>query len=104
MDRLFKVEAKIELEIGKGRTWPIKNGYRPGFNFIDNKLTSGSIVLINKDELKPGDTAVVEISFISNELLGEIHIGSQFNFYEGSIKIGHGHILKVIGWVEKHSG
>ncbi len=101
MNRLFKIEAEIEInKKGGGRTWPIKTGYRPGFNFLDKMQTSGSIYLINREDLKPGEKGIVEVSFISNELLGAIQIGTEFKFYEGPVEIGNGKVLKVIGWVE----
>ena len=102
MNRLFKIEAEIKINKEGGRTWPIKTGYRPGFNFIDKKQTSGSMDLLNREDLKPGEEAIVEVSFISNELLGDIKEGTVFKFYEGPIEIGSGKVLKVIGWIESH--
>lgn len=100
MNRLFKIEAEIKINKEGGRTWPVKTGYRPGFEFINKIQTSGSIVLLDNEDLKPGEKGIVEVSFISNELLGEIHIGTEFKFYEGPVEIGDGKVLKVIGWIE----
>jgi len=50
--------------------------------------------------LKPGQKGIVEVSFISNEPLGEIHVGTEFKFYEGPVEIGDGKVFKLIGWVE----
>jgi len=100
MNRLFKIEAEIKINREGGRTWPITTGYRPGFQFINKTQTSGSILLLNNEDLKPGEKGIVEVSFISNELLGEIHLATEFKFYEGPIEIGEGKVLKVIGWVE----
>lgn len=103
MNKLFKIEAEIKIIKEGNRTWPIKTGYRPGFNFMDKKQTSGSINLLGREELKPGEQGIVEVFFISNELLGEIKSGTEFKFYEGAIEIGGGKVLKVLGWVEDPS-
>ncbi|MDR6781626.1 translation elongation factor EF-Tu-like GTPase [Pedobacter africanus] len=102
MNRVFKIEAEIKIKAEGGRTWPIKTGYRPGFNFVDKMQTSGSINLLNNDDLKPGDKGTVEIKFFSNELLGEIQPGTLFKFYEGPVEIGSGIVLKVIGWADNN--
>jgi translation elongation factor EF-Tu-like GTPase len=99
MNRLFRIEADIKINKQGGRTWPIKTGYRPGFNFIDNKQTSGAINLLSKEYLHPGEEGVVEVTFISNELLGDIEPGVEFKFYEGPNEIGSGKVLKVVGWI-----
>jgi translation elongation factor EF-Tu-like GTPase len=100
MNKLYKIEAEIEINKEGGRTWPIKTGYRPGFNFIDNKQTSGSINLLNREDLKPGERGFVEVSFISNNFLEKIDSGTEFKFYEGPVEIGGRRVLKVIGWVD----
>lgn len=99
MNRVFKIEAEIKINTERGRTWPIRTGYRPGFKFINDMQTSGSICLLNSNELNPGEKGLVEVNFISNELLGEIQIGTEFKFYEGPVEIGDGKVTKVIGWV-----
>lgn len=97
MNKLFKIKADISINIG-GRTLPIHTGYRPGFNFIDKSQTSGSISLLHQESLSPGEHGVVEVNFLSNELLGDIKPGIEFKFYEGPIEIGSGKVLSVIGW------
>jgi hypothetical protein len=59
MDQLFKIQAEITLSNIGGRTWPIRSGYRPGFDFKNRGLTSGSIKLLSKEELNPGETSLV---------------------------------------------
>jgi translation elongation factor EF-Tu-like GTPase len=100
MNSLFKIEAEIKINEEGSRTWPIKTGYRPGFNFIDEKQTSGSIDLLDKEDLKPGEHSIVEICFVSDVLLGNIKPGTEFKFYEGPVEIGSGKVLNVIGWIE----
>lgn len=98
MNKIFKIEAEIRMKYT--RTWPIKTGYRPGFKFNSKAQTSGSIHLFGNVEINPGEKAIVEVIFISDELLGDIRVGTEFKFYEGPIEIGDGKVLKVIGWVE----
>lgn len=100
MNRLYKIKAEIKIKKDGGRMLPIKTGYRPGFKFFDKMQTSGSILLLNSEDLKPGEKACVEVSFISDELLGEIRLGTEFKFYEGPIETGSGEVLEVVGWVE----
>ncbi|SHG42565.1 hypothetical protein [Pedobacter caeni] len=100
MEKLFKIKAEIKVDEKSVRTWPIKNGYRPGFNFINESQTSGSIKLLEKDSLKPGDLGRVEISFVSDALLGKIDFGTEFKFYEGRNEIGKGKVLQILGWLE----
>lgn len=97
---LFQIDVKIKLEKEVGRTWSIKTGYRPAFNFIKETLTSGSITLLERDELYPGEEALVKINFHSLEPLGNIREGTSFNFYEGALLIGSGKVLNIIGWIK----
>ena len=46
------------------------------------------------------EQGLVELSFVSNDLLGDIKPRSEFKFYEGPVEIGNGKIFKVIGWEE----
>lgn len=101
MNKLFKIEAEIEFNIESERTWPIKNGYRPGFKFEDKMQTSGAIHMIDREELKAGEKGIVQVWFVHDTLLGDVHSGVPFEFYEGHAKIGQGHVLKVLGWVER---
>jgi len=100
MLKTFRIQAEIKIKKEGGRSWPIKTGYRPGFNFLGNHQTSGQINLLKRDDIKPGEQGVVEVDFFSDELLGNIASGSEFRFYEGPTEIGVGKVLNVIGWVE----
>lgn len=101
MNKLFKITARIAVNEKTGRTWPIETGYRPAFSFVSKSQTSGSIRLLEKDSLHPGEVGLVEISFVSDSLLGKIDSGTEFEFYEGPIQIGKGEVLKVLGWLER---
>lgn len=96
---LFKIRAEITIKLRGGRTLPIVNGYRPGFCFIENKQTSGSIQLLGEESLEPGKTGLVYIAFFSDELLGAIQSGTKFSFYEGKTEIGTGEVIDILGWV-----
>jgi len=98
--KLSTIEAEIELAERGRRTQPAMTGYRPGFCFIDNQQTSGSIKLLHTQVLQFGETTLVEISFFSDELLGAIKPGVEFNFFEGPVRVSSGKVLKVLGWKE----
>jgi hypothetical protein len=95
---MIRIKAKIILYKGTGRTWPIKTGYRPLFNFIPLSKTSGSITVIDKYGIEVGSTGNVFIKFANGDFLGkDILIGKQFTFDEGTIALGEGEILEIIG-------
>jgi len=98
MNLLFKIEAIIRLHKQGGRTWPIKAGYRPGFNFVNDKQTSGSILLLTKEHLSSGEEGLAEVSFVSNELLGDVKPGTECKLYEGPTEIGTCLVINVRGW------
>ena len=100
MKHLFKIQANITLIDKGGRTLPIKSGYRPGFNFVEKKQTSGLIKLLNQEFLSIGESANVEIFFFSDSLLGNINKKTTFIFFEGNILVGFGSVTNIIGWVE----
>jgi elongation factor Tu len=97
MDKLCKITADIHVNID-GRKSPFFSGYRPGFSFSGNMQTSGHIELINKKELYPGQSAIVNIYFFSDQLLGNIMPNTEFKFFEANIEIGFGKVIKVFGW------
>jgi hypothetical protein len=97
MQKRFRILGNLIFPVESKRTWPIKDGYRPGFMSINKMQTSGSINLIGRSELNRGEECVVEISFISKELLGEISSGQEIKFYEGANEIGSIVIISIIG-------
>lgn len=100
MKKLFTIQANITLVSEGGRKLPIKSGYRPGFNFIEDKQTSGSIKLLNQDSLCIGESSDVEVLFFSDSLLGDIKEKTTFNFFEGGVLVGFGNVIKIIGWID----
>lgn len=95
---MIKVLAKLKLLSGNNkRKTPFISGYRPLFEFIEGRLTSGSITLIDRKLLYPGEETKVEIIFLNKELLGnDFDIGVMFNFYEAKEILGTGKIIKII--------
>lgn len=94
---MITIRAKINLYNNKGRTWSIKTGYRPLFNFVSDSKTSGQITVLDQEEIEVGCEAEVLINFISDSFLGnDFIIGKQFTFDEGGIALGEGEILEII--------
>lgn len=90
---MIKIKANIRL-YAEGRKTPFRNNYRPLFNFIDKMKTSGQISLINQVDFSPGETGVVEILFMSKDLLGDnFDVGTRFTFGEGGKPFGDGEVL-----------
>jgi translation elongation factor EF-Tu-like GTPase len=100
MYHLIKVLAKIELLSGENaRNKPIFNGYRPLFNFKEEKTKiSGRIDLIEMPLFEPGMKGTVQITFIKG-MINDRHftVGEQFTFDEGIQILGSGEIVEVIG-------
>lgn len=96
MDKLFKIKADIQINVN-GRKNPFSSGYRPGFSFFGNMQTTGHIELINEKELYPGQSAIVNIYFFSDQLLGNIKSNNKFKFFEADIEIGFGKVIEIIG-------
>lgn len=96
---LIKVFAKIELLSGENaRKNPIADGYRPLFNFKDEKTKiSGRIDLIERPLFEPGMKGIVQITFIKG-IISDCHFtaGEQFTFDEGIQILGNGEIVEVI--------
>lgn len=94
---MITIRAKIKLYDNKGRTWSIRTGYRPLFNFISDSKTSGQITVLNQEEIEVGCESEVLIKFISDSFLGtNFMIGTQFTFDEGGVTLGEGEILEIL--------
>ncbi|MCW5957360.1 MAG: hypothetical protein KIT61_12305 [Pyrinomonadaceae bacterium] len=92
---MIKIEATLRL--GHVRKAPIHTGYRPGFKFLDETMTSGQITLLDREELVPGGTAIVEVQFLSKEFLGDdLSPGRIITFGEGPIALGEIEIIDVM--------
>ena len=95
---MIKARAKINLYKGENkRQAPFTSGYRPLFSFIQETKTSGKITILNGKDLKPGDSDIVEITFLNKEYLGkDFGVGTTFKFYESKEPLGEGEILEVL--------
>lgn len=92
---MMNIKAKIDLL--RVRKTAFVSGYRPLFNFIAKTKTSGKITLLDRNEFLPGDTAIVEISFVDRAYLGsDFGPGTQFTFDEGGEPIGRGTVVEIL--------
>ena len=81
-----------------GRQTPALSGYRPGIKFpFHDGLFTGAQKFIDTDLAFPGDIINAEITLVDTEYLkGKIYEGLDFDFFEGSNRIGHGVIKKIL--------
>lgn len=94
------IRIKAILKLYKGyhkRQTPFSSGYRPLFCFIERNRTSGQITLLNKEEFKPGEEGLVEITFLSKDYLGDnFSEGTKFTFGEGMEPLGEGEVKEIL--------
>ena len=92
----FEAYMKLLPTIENGRTEPIYNWFKPEFSFNTIMHYSGEIHLLNKNEVKPGETADVLIKMLpSKHIRKNMKIGDQFTILEGNKLIGHGFIKHI---------
>lgn len=98
VNKMYKVKAKITLFSGIGkRQTPFISGYRPLFSIPGMPYrVSGSIHLMDRDQMTPGETAEVEIIFFDHENLFDLlEENPVFTFSEGFEELGEGKVVKV---------
>src|SRR5450631_1828963 len=79
-----------------GRKKPVSNGYRPSFAFNTEKHYSGEIRLINKSELRPGETSKAHIKLLPAKTIRKnLKTADAFSITEGNKTIGSGIIEEV---------
>ncbi len=91
--------AKVELYAkGIGRNIPVASGYRPLFNFKGaSTKTSGSIELIDVQNLLPGTSGIVKITFVTGIIDNNFFKpGVKFMFDEGRVATGEGEFLEIL--------
>ena len=89
----MKVKANLFLYSGeRKRATPFSNGYRPLFRLTDVDKVSGSITIIDGEDVFPGERSCVEILFIDDFF----KIGDRTSFYEGAEELGEIEILEII--------
>lgn len=94
---MIKIKAEITVfGNGIGRIHPFINRYRPHFDF-GKGLTSGQIILLDREEFFPGEKGIVEIDFLFRNFLdGNLNAGSKFIFSEGNTIVGEGIVLEIL--------
>ena len=95
----YKLNAFITLlptEEG-GRKKPVFSGYKPSLVFNTHKHYSSEIELLNIQELKPGESAMVVIKLLpARTIRKNLQINDAFTLTEGSKAIGNGIIIKEV--------
>ncbi len=97
----ISVKAKVSFlatEAG-GRKQPVFDKYRysPNHKLKDGLFCMGSFTRIDGGKIEPGETALVDITFVVIEpLRGFFKEGLVWDIHEGSLKIGTGEILSII--------
>lgn len=62
MTSIFKFRAEIHIHDTAGKNWSTISGYSPKFVFRNDLQIVGYIDLLDKEKLKGGETAIVEVS------------------------------------------
>jgi translation elongation factor EF-Tu-like GTPase len=94
----YKIKAIISLTATQdgGRKAPVYNGYRPAFKFHTKHIFSGQITLLDKDELKPGETATITIDLLPAKTIPKnLSISDSFTIFDSNRPIGSGYIIEV---------
>jgi elongation factor Tu len=79
-----------------GRKKPVYTYYKPSFSFNTIQHFSGEISLLNKEELKPGDTAQALVKLLpSRHIRQNLKKGDAFTILEGNKIIGAGVIQSI---------
>ena len=79
------------------RQAPMHSGYRPAVFFFPDHPTSGVIRLMDREELLPGERAVVEITPVTESLVGNPTVGQIVKIGESPMHIvGEIEIIEVV--------
>ncbi len=81
-----------------GRTRPVHSGYQPIIRFEDcGYATSAENVLTDREQLPLGETAEVNITMESIDMLcNALLVGQRFDIYEPPHWVGAGFIKKIV--------
>lgn len=94
----IRVRASVRLlpEVEHGR----RANYRPNHNFFgpdDRVMTMGEVNIPAGEELHPGETMEVPITFFNwPGLVGQIYPGREWRIQEGATLVGIGTIIEVL--------
>ena len=103
-NELIIAKAKIYLKTTKegGRTSGIKSGYRPNHAFeqpkdIRNiKTFIGDIKFEDQEFIEPGETKIVTVRFLRNEIVEKfMKVGQKWFIYEVPRLVAEGEIIEV---------
>lgn len=79
-----------------GRKRPVYSHYRPAFSFSTVNQFSGEISFDDREELKPGSTATVEVKLLpSRHIPQKLKNGDAFTILEGDKVVGTGVIQHI---------
>ena len=94
----FIAELQYKTIEEGGRSTPVWSGYRPQVKFPFSEMqTSGQQVFLDKEIVYPGDKVNAEITIISDTYFaGQLYLGLEFEFREGSRIIGTGIIKEIV--------
>ena len=80
-----------------GRKKSVFSGYRPSFVFNSQKQYCGEIELIEKEELKPGETSLIQVNLLpARTIRKNLHVDTPFTIVEGNKTVGRGLIVQEI--------
>jgi translation elongation factor EF-Tu-like GTPase len=101
---LIIIKAKIRLKTTAegGRTAGIKSGYRPNHAFEQPKDISnihtfiGDIQFDGQEFIQPGETKIVTVRFLRNEIIEKfISVGQKWFIYEVPRLVAEGEIIEI---------
>lgn len=79
-----------------GRKRPVYDHYRPSFSFSTANQFSGEISFTDKEQLKPGGTARVEVKLLPSRYVPQkLKSGDSFTILEGERVVGTG-VIQII--------
>jgi translation elongation factor EF-Tu-like GTPase len=79
-----------------GRKRPVYTHYRPSFSFSTVNQFSGEISFDDKQELRPGNTAIVDVKLLpSRHVPQKLKNGDAFTILEGDKIVGTG-VIQLI--------
>ena len=99
MNREPDVEAIVTLLPTNegGRKTPARSGYCPNHLVVSDYLTAGVQTFLDREQLAPGESARVHITFMTPEHYPHsLWPGKVINVQEGGWLVGHAEILRVL--------
>ncbi len=85
----YEGELTLRRSSEQGRGSPLRSGVRPLVR-VDGDLFGVQIELLGQDELRPGESAAVGVSFLFPHLAhSRIRVGDVYSILEGTREIGH---------------